>query len=232
MARPTERIAFETDGFAVVVCRHPDGRFLGKTPIDRRSIAPYSPPKHLISCTAVEESRERGWWLPAGHVDRGQSFVAAAIRETQEEAGIDVELRGVLAVEHTLVTSSAARMRVIFYAVPRDPSQPPKSVPDAESNGAAWHSLAEIEERRHLPPPAGLRGEELLRWGRYVSAGGLVAPMAVRADGSYDGFFRLESSGPAETPPADLSVQELRLQLSSPFFVALCIFFFAYFCRA
>ena len=29
MSSMSERIAFATDGFAVVVCRHPDGRFLG-----------------------------------------------------------------------------------------------------------------------------------------------------------------------------------------------------------
>jgi 8-oxo-dGTP pyrophosphatase MutT (NUDIX family) len=35
---------------------------------------------------------DRGWWLPAGHVDPNESFQDAARRETMEEAGIDVNL--------------------------------------------------------------------------------------------------------------------------------------------
>lgn len=177
-----ERIAFETDGFAVVVCRHPTtNNFL-----------------------AVNESKNRGWWLPAGHVDKGQTFVEAAFRETQEEAGIDIQLKGVLAVEHSLSSSSTARMRVIFYAEPIDPTQCPKSIPDAESNGAAWLTLSEIESKKNKSPPEGLRGEELLNWGLYVATGGLIAPLSVnRNTGGYDGFFRLENDGPRYSGSVD-----------------------------
>lgn len=35
---------------------------------------------------------DRGWWLPAGHVDPNESFQDGARRETWEEAGIDVNL--------------------------------------------------------------------------------------------------------------------------------------------
>jgi ADP-ribose pyrophosphatase YjhB (NUDIX family) len=41
----------------------------------------------------------------------------AALRECREEAGIDVILKGILKVDHS-VTKDAARMRVIFYAEP------------------------------------------------------------------------------------------------------------------
>ena len=61
-----------TWNFSLVVVQHPDGRFL-----------------------AVRESRGRGWWLPAGFVDPGDDLMSAAIRETKEEAGIDVRLEGV-----------------------------------------------------------------------------------------------------------------------------------------
>ena len=54
--RDDPRVAFRTHGFSIVVCQHPTtGCFL-----------------------AVKESRGRGWWLPAGHVDRGQTFAEAA----------------------------------------------------------------------------------------------------------------------------------------------------------
>ncbi|GIQ82399.1 hypothetical protein KIPB_007234 [Kipferlia bialata] len=186
-----KRIAFQTHGFAVVVCRHPvSGKFL-----------------------AVSESRGRGWWLPAGHVDYGQTFVEAALRETQEEAGVDVTLKGVLAVEHSLTSPETARMRVIFYAEPTDIHQAPKSKPDRESEGAEWLSIPEIEAKRGLPLPHGLRGEELLRWGVYVAGGGVIGPLTVSRSGRYEGIFRLNDPGPVYVGTAAEAVER---GLSSP----------------
>ena len=44
---------------------------------------------------AVNETRNRGWWVPAGFVDAGETFMDGALRETKEEAGIDIELKGI-----------------------------------------------------------------------------------------------------------------------------------------
>src|ERR1043166_6104901 len=76
------------------------------------------------------------WYLPAGRVEPGESFVAAAERETLEETGVPVRLTGVLRVEPP-PSAPAARLRVVFAAEPRDDT-PPKSVADEESLGAAW----------------------------------------------------------------------------------------------
>eukprot|EP01013_Petalomonas_cantuscygni_P020329 TRINITY_DN3864_c0_g1_i1.p1 TRINITY_DN3864_c0_g1~~TRINITY_DN3864_c0_g1_i1.p1 ORF type:complete len:188 (+),score=14.58 TRINITY_DN3864_c0_g1_i1:122-685(+) len=143
--------------FSVVICRHPDGRFL-----------------------CVEESRNRGWWIPAGFVDPGDDFFTCATREAREEAGIDVRLVGILRIEHSINTRGA-RMRVIFYAVPVNPDAPLKTVPDEESVGSAWLTLEEIEAKASRPPPKGLRGHEGLEWGRYVAAGGPVYPLDLLA---------------------------------------------------
>lgn len=155
--RDDKRIAFETDGFSLVVVRHPHtGRWL-----------------------AVNESKGRGWWMPAGHVDRGQTFVDAAHAETWEEAGLQVELKGILSVEHTLKTDSDARMRVVFYAEPVDPAAPPKSEPDSESMGAAWMTVEELRAKEGVPPPTGLRGRELLHWATFIERGGPIAPITL-----------------------------------------------------
>jgi 8-oxo-dGTP pyrophosphatase MutT (NUDIX family) len=145
-----------TWGFALVVTRHPQtGQYL-----------------------AVEENKGRGWWLPGGFVEYMDSYEETARKETKEEAGMDVELRGVLRLEHSL-SLSGARQRVIFYAEPVDPLQPPKSVPDEESLSAKWLSLDEIRAKQALMPPVGMRGPELHLWARYIEQGGPIYPLSI-----------------------------------------------------
>ena len=52
--------------FALVICRNPK---LGK---------------YLV----VNETKNRGWWIPGGAVDAGETFRTAAMRECIEEAGV------------------------------------------------------------------------------------------------------------------------------------------------
>lgn len=59
-------------------------------------------PKHILSATTVvfNDQREillikgprRGWEMPGGQVEEGGSLKEAAIRETKEESGIDIEI--------------------------------------------------------------------------------------------------------------------------------------------
>jgi len=59
-------------------------------------------PKHILSAAAivVNENNElllikgprRGWEMPGGQVEEGESLSHAAIRETKEESGIDIAI--------------------------------------------------------------------------------------------------------------------------------------------
>ncbi|MHA7966729.1 NUDIX hydrolase [Paenibacillus sp. CAU 1782] len=61
-----------------------------------------NPPKHILSAAAIvlNEKNElllikgprRGWEMPGGQVEIGESLSQAAIRETKEESGIDIEI--------------------------------------------------------------------------------------------------------------------------------------------
>ncbi len=115
------------------------------------------------------QERDHGqpWYLPAGRVEPGEAFAAAACCETLEESGVPVRILGILRVEHT-PARAASRLRVVFLAEPVDDT-PPKSVPDEESLGAAWVRLDELAE---YP----LRGEEARELCEYVAAGGAVYP--------------------------------------------------------
>lgn len=150
----TERVPFLTHNFSLVVCRNNDGKLL-----------------------AVKETRNRGWWLPAGLVEQGETFVQAAHREVMEEAGIRVDLKGVLRVEHSVYGPTQARMRVIFFAVPLDPNHPVKKKKDKESEEACWVTLDELKALARGTP--GLRGPELYEWGNYIEKGGIIAPIHI-----------------------------------------------------
>ena len=104
-------------------------------------------------------------------MDLGEDIAQAAIRETKEEAGMDVALKGVLRMEMTSAPSHV-RIRVIFFAEPLNLSQKPKSLPDFESVGATWMTKEEIDS---LP----LRGSEPQKWSSYLENGGLIFPMSI-----------------------------------------------------
>ena len=156
-----KRTLFSTFEFSVIVCRNTfrDSSDYGKW-------------------LAVDENKNRGWWLPAGAVDAGESFAVGALRECKEEAGIDVTLRGVIKIDHSVHGRDGARMRVVFYAEPVSLEQADalKSVPDEESNGARWVTIEELEEMRSQGM---LRGKELLDFASYLERGGQIFPLAL-----------------------------------------------------
>ena len=52
-----------------------------------------------VSVLLVSSKKEPGHWIfPKGHVERGESAKQAALRETEEEAGVDGDLLGPVGV--------------------------------------------------------------------------------------------------------------------------------------
>lgn len=61
-----------------------------------------APPKHIVSAAAIVVNNQneillikgprRGWEMPGGQVEEGEPLREAAIRETKEESGIDIEI--------------------------------------------------------------------------------------------------------------------------------------------
>eukprot|EP00211_Chloroparvula_japonica_P008352 CAMPEP_0119146320 /NCGR_PEP_ID=MMETSP1310-20130426/38716_1 /TAXON_ID=464262 /ORGANISM="Genus nov. species nov., Strain RCC2339" /LENGTH=158 /DNA_ID=CAMNT_0007138199 /DNA_START=209 /DNA_END=685 /DNA_ORIENTATION=- len=145
-------------GFSLVVIRHPETK------------------KYLI----VQENKRRGWWIPGGFVEPGDDFVETAKKETMEEAGINVELKGILRVEQSF-TLHGLRQRVIFYGEPADLEEEPKSEPDSESMGAQWMDFEEIKKKNKVPPPQGMRGPEPFEWAEYLINGGPIYPLSILA---------------------------------------------------
>ena len=113
----------------------------------------------------VQEAKHgSSWYLPAGRMEPGESFVETARRETLEEAGIEIEPTSVFRIEHTPNRHSGEyRMRVFFRARPVGDTTP-KSRADDESLGAGWFTLDQV---RGLP----LRAPEVLHVLEDIAAG-------------------------------------------------------------
>ena len=141
--------------YALVVCKHPEtGEYL-----------------------LCQEFGDQGFWIPGGAVDPGETMIMAARRETMEEAGIVVDIKGILSMQHFPFQnrdgSCAVRLCLVFYAEPADLSQLPKSTPDFESAGASWASYESIMNTLKL------RGREPQIWSKYLEEGGQVYPLSL-----------------------------------------------------
>eukprot|EP00747_Dinoflagellata_sp_TGD_P079928 gnl/TRDRNA2_/TRDRNA2_160697_c0_seq7.p1 gnl/TRDRNA2_/TRDRNA2_160697_c0~~gnl/TRDRNA2_/TRDRNA2_160697_c0_seq7.p1 ORF type:complete len:371 (+),score=70.53 gnl/TRDRNA2_/TRDRNA2_160697_c0_seq7:55-1113(+) len=120
----------------------------------------------------VHEFAQLGFWTPAGRAEPAEDVRAAAIRETWEEAHVEIELKAVIHDENPLWLPDISR-RVVFLAEAKDPPgglPQPKSVPDFESAGAVWATADELET---VP----LRAPEPLWFARYLERGGTVEPV-------------------------------------------------------
>ncbi|KAE9051812.1 hypothetical protein PR003_g1506 [Phytophthora rubi] len=130
--------------------------------------------KKYNSFLLVQEFANSGFWLPGGRIDSGENPAQAAIRETKEEAGIDIRLTGLLKLEYHPKQdrngSQYVRMRFIFYAEPLDCDQPPKSIPDYESAGATWCRADQVDS---LP----LRGSEPITYFNHIASGKPIYPL-------------------------------------------------------
>lgn len=110
------------------------------------------------------------WSIPGGRVEEGETLEQAVKRETLEEAGIPIELEGILRVERTLVAAGDARLRVIFLARPAD-DVTPKNTVDQHSRGARWFTKGEMTA---LP----MRSSDVHRFVR-AAFEGQVAPLSL-----------------------------------------------------
>jgi ADP-ribose pyrophosphatase YjhB (NUDIX family) len=95
-------------------------------------------PEILLLKRAVEPGLG-AWDLPAGYLDPGESFEMAARRETLEEAGIEIELLGLVGVYHS---PPANAVTAVFRA--QAARQDARVTLDFESTDHAWVARSEV----------------------------------------------------------------------------------------
>jgi phosphatase NudJ len=116
----------------------------------------------------VVQELDGTYYLPAGKVETGEDLIAAAVRETAEEAGVLIGLRGLLGFDHEWhEASSRTRLRFVFVGY-LGAETPPKSRPDKHTLRALWVTKGQLRE---MP----LRHPEVLTWiERYEEARALL----------------------------------------------------------
>lgn len=90
----------------------------------------------------VQENQEsaRGLWnLPAGHVDKDESFEEAVIREVKEETGFDVKLIAHIALYHESASKS------IKHVYSAEITAGKLSAQEGEILSVAWLTYEEIQ---------------------------------------------------------------------------------------
>ena len=129
-----------------------------------------------------EKKHNQTWYLPAGRIEAGESLLHGACREVHEEAGIPVNLKGIIQLEHTPYPDGTARFRIVLLGSPADDT-PPKKNPDGHSLQAAWYSLAQMEKLE-------LRGPEVLNYCSFIQQGGKAVPLTLLGE---EGFMNRQA---------------------------------------
>ena len=85
--------------------------------------------------------RKRGWEIPQGRVEEGESLIDALHREVKEEAGVEIELGSLAAVWSKLTLPSALIFTFLGRYLRGD------LTPTGDSGEAAWLTPAEALEQ-------------------------------------------------------------------------------------
>ncbi|MEM6995633.1 MAG: NUDIX domain-containing protein [Myxococcota bacterium] len=133
--------------------------------------------RYLLVQEGKGDSRGQ-WYLPAGGVEAGEDLVAAALREVKEEAGVDVEVTGIMAIDHMprLPGWEFSRWRFVVEARLKVGSPPPRTVANDDTLQAGFFAQREIAA---LP----LRGEDVIQLINEHAGGAAVAPISVYRPG-------------------------------------------------
>ncbi|WP_276260207.1 NUDIX domain-containing protein [Haloglomus litoreum] len=130
----------------------------GTVVVDDRADAPASPHVVLVKRTYAD-----GWVSPGGAAEPGESLPTTAIRETEEETGLDIELTGLFysrLVEHRYAAGDPLTVPMAVFTARATggalADRPDHRLPDGrpELEAARWFPVADL-------PPAAVDRERI-----------------------------------------------------------------------
>lgn len=139
--------------------------------IDARRILPLDGPRivtvGVIAGTQILTGlrRDNGKWTnPGGHMDEGESLVGAAIRETKEEAGIDLDPSDLeLVSSERVISHNTGKEFSVFCFIARIPKERAsgKNDPDKEISQWKWIPI-ELGQAELLPKARHAKHDSIL----------------------------------------------------------------------
>lgn len=90
----------------------------------------------------IQPQSGSAWGLPKGHVERNESFEAAAVRETREETGMKVKITGTVPFPAVFRNSKLKKEVWFFVAEPTDPNE--SLVNSHETVCVAWWPISAL----------------------------------------------------------------------------------------
>jgi ADP-ribose pyrophosphatase YjhB (NUDIX family) len=98
----------------------------------------------------IRRSDNENWAVPGGAVDLGESVAQAAVRETQEESGIDCQITGVVGIysdpKHVILYTSNGEVRQEFSILLTATATGGQPTPSSESSDVRWVKVGELAE--------------------------------------------------------------------------------------
>ena len=98
----------------------------------------------------IRRSDNDNWAVPGGAVDLGESVAQAAVRETQEESGIDCRITGVVGIysdpKHVILYTSNGEVRQEFSILLTATAIGGQPTPSSESSDVRWVKVGELAE--------------------------------------------------------------------------------------
>lgn len=111
-----------------------------------------------LEVLVVHRPRYDDWSFPKGKLDPGESAIAAAVREVEEETGLHVSVGPRLRDDHYTISSGQPKTVSYWIARPPDSADVSDYAANAEVDGVAWLPLSEARHRLSYP-----RDVELLK---------------------------------------------------------------------
>jgi len=103
----------------------------------------------------IKRTDNSNWSLPGGAMDLGETIGHAAIREVQEETGIDCELTGLVGIytnpNHVLEYTSDGEVRQEFSIVFTARAVSGEPTPSSESSQVVWVSPDAVQQHDMHP---------------------------------------------------------------------------------
>lgn len=103
----------------------------------------------------AKETEKHHWYFPGGRVFTGETLTEAAIRETEEEAGIKIKPTGILRIRHNVDKKKVQPDWIRILMKAEYLGGEIKKSPDQESLQAAWLTVDQIKKLK-------LRGTDVI----------------------------------------------------------------------